>query len=101
VRSEPDPFPKFEAVCRALSGTFSQCALLYNSRAEHQVWQARYFAIINSTACFIDVIEARVSTKPPKIVIHNRAWGEGVPKGAHQSILDVAKTSGVLFQEEI
>lgn len=98
--ANPDPYDKFDRVCRALGSQFHEVVRLYNDRAEYPHWMARYFAIVSGTACFIDVIDARVSTKPPKIFIHNRSWGEGVTKAISQQIIEVAKLSGVLFKDE-
>lgn len=94
----PDPHTKFDSVTNALDGEFSLVTKLYNGHAEHPGWQARFFCIVAGVACFIDVIDARVGTKPPRIYIHNRDWLSGVPKAASQYILDVAKQSGVLFK---
>lgn len=70
----------FQRICNHLASTYVEIRRTFNGQAEKPIWQARFFVIHEGAAIFLDVLDSRTSTKPIRVVIHNRDWTSPVPE---------------------
>lgn len=80
-----------------LDSQMHQVVEIWNDRAERPSWQSRYFLIHSGEAIFLDVIDAAVSTRPVKVVVHNRIWDEQVCESALTYIFSLLSNAEAQF----
>lgn len=91
------PTANFAQLNQFLDGQIHKVVELWNDRAERPCWQSRYFLIHSGEAIFIDLIDAAVSSRPVKAVVHNRVWDEQVSESALTYILSLLGNADAQF----
>jgi hypothetical protein len=91
------PTANYAHINRFLESQIHQVVELWNDRAESPHWQSRYFLIHSGEAIFLDVIDAAVSTRPVKVVVHNRLWDEQASESALTYIFSLLSNADAQF----
>lgn len=91
------PTANYAHINRFLESQIHQVVELWNDRAESPHWQSRYFLIHSGEAIILDVIDAAVSTRPVKVVVHNRLWDEQASESALTYIFTLLSNADAQF----